>query len=182
MNLQNQLLLAMPGLLGDYFAGTLTYVCEHNEEGAMGLIINRPSELTVLELLAQLGLPTDRSLAQVPVLEGGPVSTERGYVLHSAEKTFESSASLGPDLRLSTGLDALEAIGKGNGPEKSLIALGYAGWGAGQLEEEMANNVWLTAPSNPEILFDLPHADRQQAAAALLGIEFRLIAGTAGHA
>ncbi len=182
MNLQNQLLLAMPGLLGDYFAGTLTYLCEHNDEGALGLIINRPSELTLLELLAQLGLPTTRSLAEVAVLDGGPVSTERGYVLHTGEVTFESSASLGNDLYLSTGLDALEAIGRGEGPQHYLVALGYAGWGAGQLEGEMGDNVWLTAPSNQEILFATPYGERQQAAAALLGVDFRLMSGTAGHA
>lgn len=182
LKLANQFLLAMPGLTGDYFASSLIYVCEHNHEGALGLLVNRPSGLTLIELFAQLGLDTDPAFVDIPVLTGGPVSTEQGFVLHSSDHTFESSTLLSENLYMSTALDVLKAISHGQGPAQYLITLGYAGWAAGQLEEEIANNVWLTTPPNPSILFDLPYADRLNAAANTLGIEFSLIAHRPGHA
>lgn len=174
----------MPGLTGDYFASTLTYICEHNEEGAFGIIVNRATDLSLLELLSQLGLPTPRGLAAVNVLDGGPVAPERGFVLHSSDKTFESSAQLTDSLRLSTALDVLEAIATEEGPSRYLVALGYAGWGAKQLEDEIARNIWLTAPASEaeDILFEQNLDERLNQAAATLGIDFSLIAAKPGHA
>lgn len=186
MRLTNHFLLAMPGLTGDYFASTLTYICEHSDEGALGIIVNRPMDFSLLELFSQLSLETQRHHVEVPVLEGGPVAPDRGFVLHSSEVMFESSAHLTDSLAMSTALDVLEAIATGKGPEQYLVALGYAGWGAGQLEAEITENIWLTAPceadSVAEILFSLPHEERLNAAAAALGIDFRLIASRPGHA
>ena len=174
----------MPGLTGDYFAATLTYVCEHTDQGALGIIVNRSTDLSLLELFSQLGLESSRRFAAQPVLEGGPVAQERGFVLHSADKTFESSVQLTDNLYMSTAIDALQAIASDRGPQHYLVALGYAGWGAGQLEDEIANNVWLTAPgTNPEeILFSTPLDKRLNAAAQSLGIDFSLIAAKPGHA
>ena len=117
MNLKHQFLLAMPGLTGDYFASSLTYVCEHNDDGAMGIMINRPSSISLVELFAQVGLKANKRWVETPVLEGGPVSTERGFVLHSADRAFETSADLGNDLYLSTALEVLDAIAKDDGPQ-----------------------------------------------------------------
>jgi putative transcriptional regulator len=189
-NLKNQFLLAMPGLTGSYFGGTITYVCEHNEDGAMGLLVNRPTTVSLVELLAQLGIDTSQTSVDIPVLEGGPVATERGFVLHGTEGSegaldadaFASSLDLGNGLMLSTARDVLEAISRGAGPREYLVALGYAGWGEGQLEQELAENAWLTCPADPQVLFHCPFEDRVNRAAASLGIDFRLLSGQAGHA
>lgn len=182
LNLSNQFLLAMPGLTGDYFASSLIYVCEHNEDGALGLVVNRPSGLTLIELFAQLSLNTKPSFVDVPVLSGGPVSTDQGFVLHSADYMPDSSTTLTDELSMSTAIDTLQAISEDRGPEQYLITLGYAGWAAGQLEDEIAHNVWLSTPSDTSILFDQPYSDRLNAAASALGIDFSLIAGRPGHA
>ena len=136
---RHQFLVAMPGLADGYFSGTVTYLCEHNAEGAMGLVINRASEMTLLELLSQLDLPTPARFAERAVLEGGPVARERGFVLHSADRRYDASLDLGPGLVLSASRQALEAIATDAGPEKFLIALGFAGWGPGQLEQTPAH-------------------------------------------
>ncbi len=172
----------MPGLTGDYFGGTLTYVCEHDKEGAFGLMLNRPSTVSLLELFVQLGLKADRKWAAVAVLEGGPVATERGFVLHSGDCTFESSIPTGGGIYLATALDVLEAIADDRGPAHFVATLGYAGWGAGQLEAEIQNNVWLTSDAHEEVIFEVPAEQRLNAAAQRLGIDLRLIAGRAGHA
>jgi putative transcriptional regulator len=182
MNLKNQFLLAMPTLTGDYFAGTLTYVCEHSDEGAMGLMINRPLSLSLVELFAQLGLRANRRWVDTTVLEGGPVATERGFVLHSADRTFATSADLGDGLYLSTALEVLDAIADDDGPRDFLVALGYAGWGAGQLEDEIASNIWLTTPADADIIFQTPSDERFDRAGKLLGIDVNLISPKAGHA
>lgn len=182
LNLQHNFLLAMPGLVGDYFASTVTYLCEHSKEGALGIMVNRPSDLSLLELVSQLSLPTDPAHVAVPVYAGGPVSPERGFVLHSADAAFDSSTQIAVDVMMSTALDVLTAIASNKGPSKYLVALGYAGWGAGQLENEIANNVWLTAPADSSIIFELPHEQRLNAAARTLGIDFNLIASRPGHA
>ncbi|MDP6375082.1 MAG: YqgE/AlgH family protein [Pseudomonadales bacterium] len=184
MNLKHHFLIAMPNLTGTYFGGTVTYLCEHSDDGAMGLIINRPSELSVAELCDQseLTVGSGQDLATVPVLEGGPVSSEQGFVLHSDDGHFTESAQLGHGLNLTTALGMLEAIAQGKGPYNYLVALGYAGWGSGQLEGELAENAWLTCPATLEILFDVPFEQRVQRAAATLGIDFSLISGQAGHA
>jgi putative transcriptional regulator len=179
--LKHHFLLAMPGLAGEYFGNTITYVCEHNEEGAMGFMVNRPMQLTVAELLAQLGIAGTLTATQ-PVLEGGPVKTERGFILHSDEVQYDASLPLGNGLMLSTARQTLEAIGAGLGPKRYIVALGYAGWGSGQLENEMLQNAWLSCPADIDIVFDVPFDQRVNKAAASLGIDFRLMSTHAGHA
>ena len=182
MNLRHHFLLAMPTLTGDYFAGTLTYICEHNEDGAMGIIVNRPLQLSLLELFVQVGLKANQRWVDTEVVAGGPVATEQGFVLHSADRIFATSADLGSELYLSTALDVLDAIADDEGPRDFLIALGYAGWGAGQLEDEIGRNAWLTAPGDVGILFHTPYSDRLDLAGRLLGIDVNLISPKAGHA
>ena len=182
--LKHHFLLAMPRIdqdASDYFANTITYICEHNEDGAMGFMVNRPMQLTVAGLLEQLGIPATVK-PQQPVLEGGPVKTERGFILHSDDVQYDASLALGNGLMLSTAKQTLEAIGAGSGPQRFLVALGYAGWGSGQLENELSKNVWLTCPADIEILFEVPFHERVNKAAASLGIDFRLMSTHAGHA
>jgi putative transcriptional regulator len=181
INLKHHFLLAMPGLVTDYFGNTITYICEHNETGAMGLMINRPTELPLAKLLEQLGMDVLVKLKD-PVLEGGPVGGEHGFVLHTEDPRFDSSVSLGNGLALSTAKQTLQAIGAGTGPARYLVALGYAGWAGGQLENELAQNAWLTCPANLEVLFDVPYAQRVDQAAATLGIDFKLMSRQAGRA
>ncbi len=182
LSFRNQFLLAMPGLAGSYFGDTLSFVCEHNDEGAMGIIVNRPSQVSLIELLTQLGIDKGAAPADVLVMEGGPVGAERGFILHSDEVRFEASLELGHRLMLSSAREVLEAIAEDRGPADYLVALGYAGWDAGQLEEEVRENAWLTCPANPEIIFHTPFDQRVRAAAEVLGIDFSLISGQAGHA
>jgi putative transcriptional regulator len=179
--LKHHFLLAMPGLAGEYFGNTISYICEHNEEGAMGFMVNRPMRLTVAALLDQLGIGTTLDLQQ-PVFEGGPVKTERGFILHTDEVQYDASLPLGNGLMLSTARQTLEAIGAGAGPARYLVALGYAGWGSGQLENELLQNAWLSCPADLDILFDVPFEQRVTKAAASLGIDFRLMSSQAGHA
>lgn len=181
--LKDQFLLAMPALAGSYFGSTITYICEHTDEGAMGIMVNRPLDLTLAELFDQLNIATDGSdWTGVPVLEGGPVASDRGFILHSNDQHFESSLGLGHGLMLTTAREVLEAIAAGHGPNEYLIALGYAGWGEGQLEAEMQQNSWLNCPADSDVLFKTPFEDRVDAAAKSLGIDFNLISGQAGHA
>ena len=182
LNFKNQFLLAMPGLAGSYFGDTLTYVCEHNDEGAMGIMINRPSTVSLIELLAQLGIDKGQTSIEIPVMEGGPVGPEQGFILHSSETAFEASLALDEGLMLSSAREVLEAIASDEGPESYLVALGYAGWDKGQLEEEVRDNAWLTCPADPEIIFKTPFPERIRKAAAILGIDFSLMSGQAGHA
>jgi putative transcriptional regulator len=181
-SLKNQFLLAMPGLTGTYFGDTVTYVCEHNADGAMGLMVNRPTDVTLRALLTDLGIDAAGVSEDIPVMEGGPVATERGFVLHSDDCTFDSSLSLGDGLMLNSTREVLEAIAAGEGPGDFLVAMGYAGWGEGQLEQELLENAWLTCPGNRDILFRTPFAERVNKAAAALGIDFRLMSSQAGHA
>lgn len=181
LNLKNQFLLAMPGLTGSYFGDTVTYICEHNEQGALGIMINRPSDVSLKELLAQLAIDNPPELAEVPVMVGGPVAPERGFVLHSYDDRFEASLDLGDGLMLSSAREILEAIARNEGPKNYLVALGYAGWDAGQLEEELKSNAWLNCPSKRDIIFDKPFTERVAGAAEVLGIDFRLMSGQAGH-
>ncbi len=182
-SLKNQFLIAMPGLEDPNFARTVTYICEHNEDGAMGIVINRPSELMLSDVLAHMGInPQAPGLDQQPVYLGGPVEEERGFVLHTPAADWDSSMSITDDISITTSRDILEAMANGNGPEKSLIALGYAGWGAGQLDEEIQDNAWLSGPADPAILFDMPADKRWTAAARLLGVDMNLLSTDAGHA
>jgi putative transcriptional regulator len=181
-SLKNQFLIAMPALTGSYFGATLTYLCEHNDEGAMGLVINRPSDLSLIEMLAQLGVRTDGVSVDVPVMDGGPVGRDRGFILHSDDRAFEASLDLGNGLMLTAAREVLEAIADGTGPAHYLVALGYAGWDAGQLEEELKDNAWLNCPASLDVVFREPFTNRVQKAAEALGIDFRFMSGQAGHA
>lgn len=180
MNLKHHFLLAMPGLAGDYFASSLTYICEHNDEGAMGIIINRPNDMSLVEMLSQLGLPMNKKWVDTKVFEGGPVATRQGLVLHTGSDT--DSTNLGNGLYLSSTLETLEAIAQDQGPEQFLVALGYAGWGAGQLDQEMANNIWLNIAADQAVLFHRVWQEKLDKAAQLLGIDLRLMAARPGHA
>ncbi|ROR34517.1 YqgE/AlgH family protein [Inmirania thermothiophila] len=181
--LTGQFLIAMPALADPNFARTVTYVCEHNADGAMGIVVNRPLELTLGELLDHLEIPcTDAALRARPVFYGGPVQRERGFVLHRPAGEWEASLRIGDDLGLTTSRDILAALAEGRGPEQALVALGYAGWAAGQLEQEMAANAWLSAPGDRGILFDLAPERRWEAAAALVGVDLNNLSGEVGHA
>ncbi|HSC84512.1 MAG TPA: YqgE/AlgH family protein [Pseudomonas sp.] len=181
--LKHHFLIAMPHMADPNFAQTVTYLVEHNEQGAMGLVINRPNDLSLADVLEQLR-PDDTPPARcqsLPIFAGGPVQTDRGFVLHPAGQSFQATLELG-ELALSTSQDVLFAIAEGSGPDKHLITLGYAGWEAGQLEAELTDNAWLTCPADPAILFDLPYDQRLGAAAARLGVNLSLLTAQAGHA
>jgi putative transcriptional regulator len=182
-SLSNHFLIAMPGMADPRFSHTVTYVCEHNEDGAMGIIINRLMPITLAEVLEQMGIEPSRKLdTSVAVHEGGPVQPEHGFVIHTPVGAWESSLSISDGIGLTTSRDILAAIGHAEGPGRYLIALGYAGWGPGQLEEEMAQNAWLSGPASMGILFDLPLEERWAAAARLLGVDLNLISSEIGHA
>ena len=180
--LKHHFLLAMPTLAGSYFAGSITYLCEHNEEGALGLMINRPVvDVKLGDLFDQLEI-TGECHRDTAVLEGGPVQQDRGFVLHSNDIVLETSLVLAEGLVLTTAREILAAIADGVGPAEFLVCVGYGGWGAGQLEAELAENAWLTCDGDPSIIFEVPFNKRIDRAAASLGIDFRLISGEAGHA
>lgn len=182
-SLANQLLIAMPGMADPNFNSTVTLICEHNAEGALGIVINRPAGITLGGLLKQLEVvEADAALAGQPVLSGGPVAPERGFVLHDPGLGFESSVAVSADIQLTLSRDVLDAMAAGVGPKKSLVALGYAGWGAGQLEAEMLSNTWLSVPASPELIFDVPFADRWSFAAKTIGIDISQMSPDAGHA
>lgn len=182
-SLSNQLLIAMPGMPDPNFNSTVTLICEHNDEGALGIVINRPLELKLGGLFKQLALTdADAIVANRPVMSGGPVARERGFVLHNPGTEYESSMSVSESIQLTLSRDVLDSLAAGKGPDRSLVALGYAGWEPGQLEAEMLANTWLSVPASPEIVFDVPFADRWYRAAASLGIDIGRISPHAGHA
>ncbi len=182
-NLANQLLIAMPGMQDPNFISTVTLICEHNEDGALGIVINRPLTLTLGSLFEQLDIEaSDNGTARQPVVLGGPVGPERGFVLHDASRTYDHSLAVSGEIRLTLSRDIIDALASGRGPAKSLVALGYAGWQAGQLEQEMLANSWLTVHATPEIVFDLPFTERWAAAAGTLGIDINRMSADAGHA
>ena len=182
-SLKNRFLLSMPSLrsFGDYFSDTITYVCRHNRDGALGLIVNRPLSMTVGELLGQLELPCSID-PSTRLIEGGPVRGDCAFILHTNDVECQRTVRVGNALALTTEMEMLEAIGRGEGPRQYLIALGYAGWGEGQLEREMDANTWLTCPSSKSVIFDIPFEDRVDSAARLLGIDFSLMSGHSGNA
>lgn len=181
--LTNQFLIAMPGLADDNFHHTVTYLCQHGDEGAMGIVINRPSGLRLNDILDQLDISSSAlPCAEQLIYIGGPVQTDRGFVLHTHGGQWDSTLHITPDISITTSRDILEAIAHGKGPAKSLIALGYAGWGEGQLEQEISANAWLNGPAPEDVLFDLPAEARWEAAAKALGIDLNLLSGEAGHA
>jgi len=182
-SLTNQLLIAMPGMPDPNFSTTVTLVCEHNDDGALGIVINRPLRLHLGELFEQLAVAdADPSAADRPVVNGGPVGIDRGFVLHDSGYSFENSIDISGDLQLTFSRDVLDALATGNGPGKSLVALGYAGWEPGQLENEILANSWLNVTATTDIVFDLPFNERWSAAARTLGIDINQIAPDAGHA
>lgn len=173
----------MPGMRDPNFNSTVTLICEHNEDGALGIVINRPLTLNLGGLFEQLDLNiVDAKQIQDPVLMGGPVGTERGFVLHPSTHSYEHSLVVSSEINLTLSRDVIDAMATGKGPGKSLVALGYAGWEPGQLETEMLANSWLNVPSSTDIVFDLPFADRWAAAARSLGIDISRMSPDAGHA
>lgn len=181
--LTNQFLIAMPNLLDPNFFHSVTYICEHNEKGAMGIVINQPVDITVSELVDQIGMKkTENDMLARSVYRGGPVETERGFVLHQPLGEWESSLPVADGIGISTSNDIIQAIALGQGPSKYLIALGYAGWGAGQLEQEMVENAWLSGPSDTDIIFNTSVEQRWEQAAKLLGVDINQMTGDAGHA
>jgi putative transcriptional regulator len=182
-SLTNHFLIAMPALRDPNFSRTVTYICEHTDQGAMGIVINRPMELRLGEVLTQLDIDSDDpQVLGAAVYLGGPVQTDRGFVLHSATDHFESTLTITPNISVTTSRDVLEAIAAGRGPHQNLVALGYAGWAGGQLEDELSANSWLSGPANNDIIFNLPNEARWLAAAQLLGVDLNLLSGEAGHA
>ncbi|HMA90121.1 MAG TPA: YqgE/AlgH family protein [Burkholderiales bacterium] len=183
INLTHHFLIAMPNMVDPYFARTLTYVCEHNEQGALGIVVNRPIDMTMQALFERLSLTLRHSeLADAPVFFGGPVQTDRGFVLHAPAGKWQSTLRVGEAIGLTTSKDVLEAVGRGEGPAKILVTLGYAGWSAGQLEHELSQNAWLTVQAQDAIIFDTPVEERLPAAMELLGIDFARLQDEAGHA
>ena len=182
-SLCNQLLIAMPGMEDPNFSSSVTLICEHSNEGALGIVINKPLQLQLGDVFKQLSLnEADAAMASHPVLHGGPVGTDRGFVLHNPGAAYESSLAVSSDIHLTFSKDVLDAMATGSGPGKSLVALGYAGWDAGQLEQEILSNSWLSVPATTDIVFDLPFDQRWTAAARTLGIDITQIAPDAGHA
>jgi putative transcriptional regulator len=181
--LTNQLLIAMPGMVDPNFSTTVTLICEHNDDGALGIIINRPLSLKLSGLFEQLAVDdADPETASNPVMSGGPVGTERGFVLHGKNHSFENTLAVSDDIQLTLSRDVIDAMAVGDGPEKSLVAIGYAGWEPGQLEEEMLANSWLNVTATPELVFDTPFEERWDSAARLLGVNIASLSPDAGHA
>lgn len=183
-SLKNQFLIAMPGLEDPNFSRTVTYLCDHGEHGAMGIVVNRPSELRLSDVLEHMGIESQDPWAEEQIVYlGGPVQEERGFVLHTPrDGGWKSSIAVTDEIGITTSRDILEAMARGEGPQRSLVALGYAGWGAGQLEDEIQQNAWLSGPAQPDILFNMPPQERWEAAARLLGVDMRLMSPDAGHA
>jgi len=187
INLTNQFLIAMPGMKDGNFAGTVVYMCEHNDKGALGLVINRPIDINLKHLFEKVDLNLDRpDLASRPVFFGGPVQTERGFVLHESLDAegghYNSTLKIAEGLEMTTSRDVLEALSNGAGPRNVFITLGYAGWSAGQLEEELSRNGWLNVEAQPDIIFNTPVEQRYDKALSLLGIDRNFLMGEAGHA
>lgn len=183
VNLTDNFLIAMPAMKDPYFAGSLVYVCEHGPSGAMGVIVNRPIDMTLSVLFEKVELSLEfPDLADKPVYFGGPVQLDRGFVLHRPVGEWQSTLSVtGSDIGLTSSRDVLTALGASGQPKDVLVALGYAGWSAGQLEEELGQNAWLSVPASHSVLFDLPAEERLPAAMQNLGISFSQLSEVAGH-
>ncbi len=181
----------MPSMADPYFAKTLTYICEHNDQGALGIVVNRPIDMTLQALFERLSLNLkNNAMADAPIYFGGPVQTDRGFVLHLPAGDWQATLKVSAGVRdgvdefigLTTSKDILEAVGRGEGPAKMMVSLGYAGWSAGQLEHEITQNAWLTVEAKDAIIFDLPAEERLTAALELLGLDYAKLADQAGHA
>ena len=186
IDLTNQFLIAMPGMLDDTFARTVIYLCEHNEKGALGLVINKPIAIKLKNLFEKVELSLDRDeLAEKPFYFGGPVQTERGFVLHDKrpedQAPYNSTLSVPGGLAMTTSKDVLEALAGGSGPHRVLVTLGYSGWQAGQLEDELGRNGWLTVDADPAVIFDTPIEKRYDRALSLLGFDPLMLSQEAGH-
>ena len=183
-NLTNHFIIAMPDLNDLNFDRSVTYICEHDENGCFGIVINKETDLKVKEIIEQMDIPVDDSneANNKNVFLGGPVHPGRGFILHSPAGEWGSSLKVNDNIALTTSKDILEAIARDEGPEQSIVALGYAGWGPGQLEAELAANSWLSCPAEEQIIFKTPSAERWQAAADLLGVDLNLLSHDAGHA
>ena len=183
VNLTGHFLIAMPAMADKNFARTLTLVCEHNDQGALGVIVNRPIDMSLDDLFERIDMTLESPRFQgQPVYFGGPVQTDRGFVLHRPVGSFQSSIDIGNGLALTSSRDVLQSLGGENEPEEVLVTLGYAGWQAGQIEWELAQNAWLTVRADPEIIFGLPPEERLIAAMQLLGVDFASLSDVAGHA
>jgi putative transcriptional regulator len=182
-NLTNHFLLAMPNMADPNFGGAVVFIAEHSAKGALGLVINRPMELDLQSLFERIDLRLEVApLRGSPVFFGGPVQTDRGFVLHEPLGTWNSTVSIGDSLGLTSSKDVLEAVAAGEGPARLLVTLGYAGWGPGQLEDEIGRNAWLTVEADPAVIFDTPVAERLNRAFGLLGIDPAFLSSSAGHA
>lgn len=183
VNLTDNFLIAMPALEDPYFSNSLVYVCEHNENGALGIIVNRPIDMNLAGLLEKIDIKLEaESLADLPVYFGGPVQLDRGFVLHRPVGKWQLTLAVNGDVGLTSSRDVLASVGSAGLPSEIIVTLGYAGWSAGQLEEEIAQNSWLTVAAKPSILFDLPPEERLPAAMQKLGISFSQLSDVAGHA
>jgi putative transcriptional regulator len=182
-SLEGHLLIAMPGMADPNFNETVTFICKHDAEGAIGIVVNRPSDMSLDEVFRQLEfenlLGED---AHQPIMNGGPVHPDRGFVLHQSERAFDSTFDPEAEVKVTVSQDILKAIASGEGPSPALVALGYAGWASGQLESEIVANAWLSAPAAPSILFETPIEQRWHAAAGLIGVDIRQVTSYAGHA
>ena len=182
MNFTHQFLIAMPSLNDPNFHRTVTYMCHHDDDGAMGIVINRPLDLLLGEVLSHMHIDAaDEQAKGMTVLQGGPVQTERGFVIHHPVGKWDSVLEVRDDIGVATSRDILSAIAAGDGPDNAIVALGYAGWGAGQLEREVAENAWLSGPVDAGIIFDQPYDTRWDSAARLLGVDPDKLIGGAGH-
>lgn len=183
VNLTDNFLIAMPTLEDPYFSNALVYICEHNENGALGIIVNRPLDMNLAGLLEKIEIKLDaEGLAKLPVYFGGPVQLDRGFVLHRPIGKWQSTLVVNSEVGLTSSRDVLTSVGCAGLPSEIIVTLGYAGWEAGQLENELAQNSWLTVPAKSEILFDMPPEERLPAAMQKLGISFSQLSDTAGHA
>ncbi len=182
-SLAGQLLVAMPSMMDPNFQQTVTYICEHSTSGALGIIINRPLNMDISEVLEHLSLhPTQDNHLKQPVMQGGPVQSERGFVLHESPHNWDSTTEIGHSICVTTSQDILSDVAAGNGPDRILMALGYAGWQAGQLEYEIRQNAWLTVPASTNLVFDTPFKDRWKAAAESIGIDPANLSPYSGNA
>jgi putative transcriptional regulator len=183
VNLTHHFLIAMPNMADPHFSKTLTYICEHNAQGALGLVINRPLDMTLAKLLEQVGIPVESARCEsISVHYGGPVQTDRGFVLHAPAGEWQSTLSINAELGLTTSKDILEAVAHGHGPREVLVTLGYSGWAPGQLEHELAQNAWLTVAASDDVIFDLPAAQRLPRAMQMLGVNYATLSEQSGNA
>ena len=183
VNLTNHFLIAMPNMADPYFSKSLTFICEHNEQGALGVVVNRPIDMTLQALLDQISIPLgEPRLKGIPVHFGGPVQIDRGFVLHRPLGAWQSTLAVNSEIGLTTSKDILQAVARGEGPQHILVTLGYAGWAPGQLEHELTQNAWLSVPANPDLMFNLAAEARLTAAMELLGVNFANLSEDAGHA